>query len=426
MSDLLSQPLKLPCGAILSNRLGKAPLTEGLADEHNRATERLVRLYRRWSEGGAGLLVSGNVHVDRRYLERPGNVAIDGNGGLEWIKAYAKAGTSGGNHFWMQINHPGRQGAVTRDGTFPGPSAIPLKVPGRPPFETRALTEEEILEIIRRFAFVATTARECGFTGVQIHSAHGYLLSSFLSGLSNTRTDAWGGSLPNRARALLETVRAVRKAVGPDFPVSVKLNSSDFQKGGFTNEESVEVVRWLGQEKIDLLEITGGNYEELPWLEDVKPSTKRREGYFLDYAKRMQAVATMPLMITGGMRTRAGMEEALRTGGMDVIGLGRPMCVDTDICKRLLAGQAESAVSYEGALPVDPLVIAAGATPAEAKALEMWTNLVWFFVQIWRLGDGLEPKRDMTALEAYRIYRDTEDRQAAALAPLKSYAPVTV
>ncbi|MCC2657545.1 MAG: NADH:flavin oxidoreductase/NADH oxidase family protein [Panacagrimonas sp.] len=418
MTDPLSQPLKLPCGATLSNRFGKAPLTEGLADEHNRANERLVRLYRRWSEGGAGLLVSGNVHIDRRYLERPGNVAIDGNGGLEWIKAYAKAGTSAGNHFWMQINHPGRQGAVTRDGTFPGPSAIPLKVPGRPPFVTRELTEEEILEIIRRFAFVATTARECGFTGVQIHSAHGYLLSSFLSGLSNTRTDAWGGSLANRARALLETVRAVRKAVGPDFPVSVKLNSSDFQKGGFTNEESVEVVRWLGQEKIDLLEITGGNYEELPWLEDVKPSTKRREGYFLDYAKRMQAVATMPLMITGGMRTRAGMEEALRTGGMDVIGLGRPMCVDTDICKRLLSGEAEGAVSYEGALPVDPLVIATGATPAEAKALEMWTNLVWFFVQIWRLGDGLEPKRDMTALEAYRIYRETEDRQTAALAPL--------
>lgn len=425
MTDLLSQPLRLPCGATLSNRLGKAPLTEGLADEHNRANERLVRLYRRWSEGGAGLLVSGNVHIDRRYLERPGNVAIDRNGGLEWIKACAKAGTSAGNHFWMQINHPGRQGAVTRDGTFPGPSAIPLKVPGRPPFVTRALAEEEILEIIRRFAFVATTARECGFTGVQIHSAHGYLLSSFLSGLSNTRTDAWGGSLPNRARALLETVRAVRKAVGPDFPVSVKLNSSDFQKGGFTNEESVEVVRWLGQEKIDLLEITGGNYEELPWLEDVKPSTKRREGYFLDYAKRMQAVATMPLMITGGMRTRAGMEEALRTGGMDVIGLGRPTCVDTDICKQLLSGEAESAASYESALPVDPLVIAAGATPAEAKALEMWTNLVWFFVQIWRLGDGLEPKRDMTALEAYRIYRETEDRQSAALAPLDSQARVT-
>ncbi|TDU32691.1 2,4-dienoyl-CoA reductase-like NADH-dependent reductase (Old Yellow Enzyme family) [Panacagrimonas perspica] len=418
MTDLLSRPLKLPCGATLSNRLAKAPLTEGLADEHNRANEKLVRLYECWSEGGAGLLVSGNVHVDRRYLERPGNVAIDNNGGLEWIRAYAKAGTRAGNHFWMQINHPGRQGAVTRDGTFPAPSAISLNVPGRPEFVPRVMPEEEILDVIRRFAFVATTARECGFTGVQVHSAHGYLLSSFLSGLSNTRTDAWGGSLRNRARALLETVRAVRKAVGPDFPVSVKLNSSDFQKGGFTNEECLEVVRWLGEEKIDLLEITGGNYEQLPWLEDVKPSTQRREGYFLDYAKQIRTVATMPLMITGGMRTRGGMEEALRSGGMDVIGLGRPMCVDTDICKRLLAGDTDAAVSYEGALPVDPREIAAGATDDEAKALEMWTNLVWFFVQIWRIGEGQGPKADMTALEAYRIYRETEDRQTAMLAPL--------
>lgn len=418
MSDPLREPLQLPCGARLSNRLAKAPLTEGLADSHNRATEELARLYRTWSEGGAGLLVSGNVHIDRRYLERPGNVAIDNNGGLDRIRAYAEAGTVGGNHFWMQINHPGRQGAVTRDGTFPAPSAIPLNVPGRPPFQLREMTEEEILEVIRRFAFVATTARECGFTGVQVHSAHGYLLSSFLSGLSNTRTDAWGGSLRNRARALLETVRAVRKAVGPDFPVSVKLNSSDFQKGGFTNEDCLEVVRWLGEEKIDLLEITGGNYEQLPWLEDVKPSTRRREGYFLEYAKQMRAVATMPLMITGGMRTRAGMEEALRSGGMDVIGLGRPMCVDTDICKRLLERRADAAESYESALPVDPREIAAGATDAEAKALEMWTNLVWFFVQIWRIGQGVGPKRDMSALEAYRIYRETEDRQTAALAPL--------
>jgi len=419
MSDLLSQPLKLPCGATLSNRLAKAPLTEGLADEHNRANEKLVRLYRRWSEGGAGLLVSGNVQVDRRYLERPGNVAIDNNGGLEWIKAYAKAGTSAGNHFWMQINHPGRQGAVTRDGTFPAPSAISLKVPGRPPFVPRVMPETEILDVIRRFGFVAATARECGFTGVQIHSAHGYLLSSFLSGLSNTRTDAWGGSLANRARALLETVRAVRKAVGPDFPVGVKLNSSDFQKGGFTNEECLDVVRWLGEERIDLLEITGGTYEGVPWLEDVKPSTRRREGYFIDYARQIQSVATTPLMITGGMRTRAGMEDALR-GGMDMIGLGRPMCVDTDICKRLLAGETEVAASYESGLPLDAKQIAVDATEAEAKALEVWSQLVWFFVQLWRIGEGQEPKPELSALDAYRIYCETEQRQTEKLAALES------
>ena len=351
MSDLLSQPLKLPCGATLSNRLAKAPLTEGLADSHNRATDKLVRLYRRWSEGGAGMLVSGNVQVDRRYLERPGNVAIDDNGGLDMIRAYAKAGTSAGNHFWMQINHPGRQAAVTRDGTLPAPSAIPLKVAGaagKAQIIPRAMTEAEILDIIQRFVKVATTARECGFTGVQIHAAHGYLFSQFLSGLSNTRTDAWGGSLENRARALLETVRAVRRAVGADFPISVKLNSADFQQGGFSNEECLDVVRWLGEEKIDLLEITGGNYEELPWADTTKKeSTRLREGYFMEYADRMRKVTTMPLMITGGMRSRKAMEEALASDGMDVIGLGRPMCVDTDICHKLLARESSSARSYE-------------------------------------------------------------------------------
>jgi 2,4-dienoyl-CoA reductase-like NADH-dependent reductase (Old Yellow Enzyme family) len=416
MTDLLSQPLKLPCGATLSNRLGKAPLTEGLADPHNRATDRLVRLYRRWSEGGAGLLVSGNVHVDRRYLERAGNVAIDNNGGLDMIRAYAKAGTSAGNHFWMQISHPGRQAAVTRDGTLVAPSPVALKMVGKDSIVPRALTEEEILEIIGRFAHVARTARECGFTGVQVHGAHGYLLSQFLSGLTNLRTDAWGGSLANRARMLLETVRAVRKAVGPDFPVSVKLNSADFQQGGFSNDECLDVVRWLGEEGIDLLEITGGNYEELPWADKLRESTRKREGYFMDYAERMRKVTTMPLMITGGMRTRKAMEEALASGGMDVIGLGRPMCVDTDICKQLLEKTVDKVRSYEWELTFDPKVLGPDVSADTAKAVEMWGNLGWFFVQLWRLGDGEEPDRKLSLYDAYNIYKRIEGGMVEALA----------
>ncbi len=420
MSDLLSQPLKLPCGATLSNRLAKAPLTEGLADPHNRATDKLVRLYRRWSEGGAGMLVSGNVQVDRRYLERPGNVAIDDNGGLDMIRAYAKAGTSAGNHFWMQINHPGRQAAVTRDGTLPAPSAIPLKIAGaagKAQIIPRAMTEEEILDIIQRFVKVATTARECGFTGVQIHAAHGYLFSQFLSGLSNIRTDAWGGSLENRARPLLETVRAVRRAVGADFPISVKLNSADFQQGGFSNDECLDVVRWLGEEKIDLLEITGGNYEELPWADTTKKeSTRLREGYFMEYADRMRKVTTMPLMITGGMRSRKAMEEALAGDGMDVIGLGRPMCVDTDICHKLLAGESPAARSYEHELTFNPSVLGPDVPADVAKAVEMWGNIGWFFVQLWRIGEGQEPDRNMGLYEAYNIYKEKEGALTAGLA----------
>jgi 2,4-dienoyl-CoA reductase-like NADH-dependent reductase (Old Yellow Enzyme family) len=365
------------------------------------------------------MLVSGNVHVDRRYLERAGNVAIDNNGGLDQIRAYAKAGTSAGNHFWMQINHPGRQAAVSRDGTLPAPSPVALKVAGKTPIVPREMPEEEILEVIRRFGYVAATARECGFTGVQVHSAHGYLLSQFLSGLSNQRKDAWGGSLQNRARALLETVRSVRKAVGPDFPISVKLNSADFQKGGFTNDECLDVVRWLGQEKIDLLEITGGTYEELPWADTtVAESTRQREGYFMDYAERIRTVATMPLMITGGMRSRKAMEQALASGGMDVIGLGRPMCVDTDLPKKLLARETDAARSYEYEVKFDPKTLGPDTPPEIAKAVEMWSNIGWFFVQLWRMGDGKDPDREMSLAKAFELYQETETGMVDALQPL--------
>jgi len=425
MSDLLKQPLKLPCGATLSNRLAKAPLTEGMADPSNRANEKLVQLYRRWSEGGAGLLVSGNVQVDRRYLERAGNVAIDNNGGLDQVRAYAKAGSSAGNHFWMQINHPGRQAALSRVGTLVAPSAITLDMPGKISEQPRALSEEDILDVIRRFAHVATMARECGFTGVQIHSAHGYLLSQFLSAKSNVRTDAWGGTPENRARLLLEVVRAVRRAVGPDFPVSVKLNSADFQKGGFTNEECLDVVRWLEAEKIDLLEISGGNYEQptllgfgAPPPQEKRASTIAREGYFIDYAQRIRAVTKTPLMISGGMRTRAGMEHALSVGGMDVIGIGRPMCVDMDVCGKLLSGEIDTMRSYEDEFVLDRAKLGREVDERTAKGLEVWGHLGWFYVQLWRLGDGLEPDREMTLVDALHTLLAGEKARAEALAPL--------
>jgi len=229
-------------------------MTEGLADEALRATPRHERLYRLWSEGGAGLLVTGNVQIDRRVLERPGNVAIDvtdpGTTSPEArrrLSAWARAGTEAGNQLWMQISHAGRQSPRYVTSEPLGPSAVQLEILGnyaRP----RALEEREIIDFIDRFARVASIARETGFTGVQIHGAHGYLISSFLSPVTNRRRDAWGGSLENRARLLLETVRAVRRAVGDDFPVGIKLNSDDFRKGGFSNEECVDVVRWLNDE----------------------------------------------------------------------------------------------------------------------------------------------------------------------------------
>ena len=419
MSDPLARSLRLPCGAVLPNRLCKAAMTEGVADELLRATPRHETLYRTWSEGGAGLLLTGNVQVDRHDLERPGNVAIDVTApetvsaeARDRLARWARAGTVAGNHLWMQISHAGRQSPwyVTRRPK--APSAVQLKMLGnyRKPV---ALTEEEIRDLVQRFAAAAAIARETGFTGVQVHGAHGYLISSFLSPVTNLRTDAWGGSLENRARFLLEVVRAVRRAVGADFPVSLKLNSDDFRKGGFSHPECLQVVQWLNHEALDLLEVSGGTYEQ-PRLvgaegrtEDAMPvraSTKAREAYFLDYAAAIRKVARMPLMVTGGFRSRQAMEAALE-GDCDVIGLGRPLCWQPDFPRRLLAREVDRIERVEDRLrfaergwrsPTSPLVA--------AKMLNTFGAQAWYYCQLFRLADGQPADLDRGMLSSLVEY----------------------
>jgi 2,4-dienoyl-CoA reductase-like NADH-dependent reductase (Old Yellow Enzyme family) len=425
MTDLLAQPFRLPCGATLPNRLCKAAMTESIADPWLRATERHVTLYRRWSEGGAGLLLTGNVQIDRRVLERPGNVTIDGNGGIAQLKAWAQAGTVAGNHLWMQIAHAGRQSPryIAREPM--GPSAVQLDLFGNYA-KPRALREDEILDFIQRFAHAARTARETGFTGVQIHSAHGYLLSSFLSPVTNVRTDAWGGSIENRARFLIETVRATRAAVGDDFPVGIKLNSDDFRKGGFSNEDCLRVVEMLNAEKVDLLEISGGTYEQPQLLgfsgrddsaaEPQRQSTKQREAYFLDYAERIRRIAKMPLMVTGGFRTRAGMEEALSGGHCDVIGLGRPLCTDTDFPKRLLAREVSEAPRYEKTLKLGNARWLSGASPLFfIKLVNVLGQQGWYYQQLFRLADGLEPDLKRGVAKSFFAYLADEQTVASRM-----------
>ncbi|PTU31436.1 NADH:flavin oxidoreductase/NADH oxidase family protein [Stenotrophobium rhamnosiphilum] len=403
MTSVLTQPFNLPCGATLPNRLCKAAMTEGLADEHLRPTERLNTLYRRWAEGGAGLLLTGNVLIDHRVLERPGNVAIDPATPdaemMKRIKAWTQAGTSNNNHMWMQISHAGRQSPRYVTGTPMGPSAVQLDLLGNYA-KPRALTEAEILDYIQRYAGVAATAREGGFTGVQIHSAHGYLLSSFLSPITNVRTDSWGGTLENRARMLIETVRATRKAVGADFPIGIKLNSDDFRKGGFNHEDCLQVVQWLNAEGVDLLEISGGTYEQPRLLgfdgkadskaaEPQRESTKKREAYFLDYAVAIRKIAKMPMMVTGGFRTRAGMEAAISAGECDVIGLGRPLCTHADVPKQLLSGAINEAPAFEKNLRLGPGKLFSGTSPIFLfKIIHVLGLQGWYYQQIAHMADG--------------------------------------
>jgi 2,4-dienoyl-CoA reductase-like NADH-dependent reductase (Old Yellow Enzyme family) len=281
----------------------------------------------------------------------------------------------------------------------------------------RALTGEEITDLIARFAGAAAIARETGFTGVEVHGAHGYLISSFLSPVTNRRSDEWGGSLANRARFLLETVRAVRKAVGPDFPVAVKLNSDDFRKGGFNNAECLDVVRWLNDESLDLLEVSGGTYEQPRLIgaegraEDaveVRPSTRAREAYFLEYAAAIRDVARMPLMVTGGFRSRGAKEAALERD-CDVIGLGRPLCWQPDAPRRLLAREIDRLGSIETRLR---FAESGWRSPTSrflpARMLNAFGSQAWFYCQLFRLADGNPAQLDRGMLSALLEYLGDE------------------
>jgi 2,4-dienoyl-CoA reductase-like NADH-dependent reductase (Old Yellow Enzyme family) len=301
MINPLSQALRLPGGAILANRLAKAAMSEGMADANNHSTPRLEALYRRWARSGAGLLLSGNIQVDRWHLERPGNIVIHDDSGQVQLARLAAAGTSEGAHFWAQLSHTGRQVQDAINPSPLAPSSVDIDVMRGAGFSfatPREMTEEQILQAIGQFAFAAGKVREAGFTGVSLHGAHGYLISQFLSPLANKRTDRWGGSLENRFRFVLEVVAAVRSAVGPAFPVALKLNSSDFQKGGFTNAECIELVKQLNDSTLDLLELSGGSLEQ-PKIagltlkdegEDApRESTVKREAFFVDFAASVRA-----------------------------------------------------------------------------------------------------------------------------------------
>lgn len=420
----LAEPLQLPCGAVLPNRLAKGAMTEGLATPDGRPTPELARLYGIWSDGGAGLLLTGNIIIDKDHLERPGNVVIDREPDADMaakLKEWAEAGTRGGNHLWAQISHGGRQ---TQKLVNPNPkssSDVALALPGGQFGKPTPLTREEIADLVERWAIASKACKDAGFTGVQVHAAHGYLMSQFLSPRVNLRDDEYGGSLENRARFLLDTVRAVRAAVGPEFPISVKLNSADFQKGGFAFEDSLKVVKWLDEASVDLIEISGGTYEQpklmgLEGMEDeeeqnVAPSTAAREAYFVDFAKAMQAKVSIPLMVTGGFRTRAAMEQAIEIGAADVIGIGRPMCLMTDAPQLLIEGR-KALPRYEDNLGLIPDWLGFLKRLQMMKAVDGFAGMYWFYQQLWLLGH--EGRTD-PGLSVFSAFRTLESRNKAIM-----------
>ncbi len=393
----LHDPVPLPCGATLKNRIGKSSLSEQISDRENRPTSDLVRIYTRWANGGAGLMMTGNVMIDRTALEEPRNVVVDDERDLPMLKEWATAAQSTGAHCWPQLSHPGRQSLRTLTPVPVAPSAVPMTF-GRGLYATpRALDEKEILDIIQKFARTARIMKDAGFSGVQLMGAHGYLISSFLSAITNKREDDWGGSPEKRSRFMVETLRAVRAVVGKAYPISIKVNSADFQRGGIEEEESLGVLKTLEDEGIDLVKISGGSYENAVMMGQdltVRESTKAREAYFLTFAEKARAVTSVPLMLTGGFRSLPGMKAAVEAGAVGVVGLGRPLCVDPDFANKLLDGTAQPMVlpprrvgvaEFDAILEVfwytQPLhLIAAGKEPAidkgnwSALAVALWNN----------------------------------------------------
>lgn len=341
MTSELFSPLSLRSGQVLGNRIAKAAMEENMAGDGQLPDQELLTLYRRWAAGGTGLLITGNVMVHAEALTGPGGVVLDEHAPLKPFSDWAKAGKSGGGAIWMQINHPGRQVASDMPGVVWGPSDIGVSLGkhssrfGRP----TAMTPKQIKDTVSRYAVTAQRAEKAGFDGVEIHAAHGYLLSQFLSPLVNKRKDQWGGSLENRARMLLDIVRAVRAAVSPSFAVAVKLNSADFQRGGFDADDARQVIGMLEPLGVDLVELSGGSYESPAMSGRAADSrTQAREAYFLDLAKGLVKTSPLPLMLTGGI-TRRETAETVLDSGVAIIGMGTALAVTPDLPARWRHGR---------------------------------------------------------------------------------------
>jgi len=394
----LNQPLQLTEKISLDNRLVKSALSEGLAEPDGQPSKQLINLYKAWANSGVGLIITGNVMIDSKALGEPGNVVVENEKHLDLLIQWAKTTKVNNSKVWMQINHPGKQAIRGLNKETVAPSAVPFSVKMSAVFATpRELTPLEIKDLIKRFGTTAAIAKKAGFDGVQLHGAHGYLISQFLSPHHNRRDDEWGGSPENRRRFVLEIYREIRKHVGTEFPIGIKLNSADFQRGGFTEEESLETVLALADVGIDLIEISGGTYEKpIMQLGQQKESTRLREAYFLDFAEKVRTKTKVNLMVTGGFRSLKGIENALMADQLDLVGLGRIFAIEPHAGQRLINGQ-------ETKYQVKPLT-------SGIKFIDNFGSLeiTWYTRQMARIGNGKKTIPNENGLKSFLL--DIKDK----------------
>ena len=376
-AGVLAAPFELPCGVVLKNRLAKAAMSDSLGDGAGRPTDEQIKLYRRWSAGGAALSLIGEVQVDYRYPERPGNLVLRPGADDARLGRLAGVGSAHGSRIWPQLGHAGAlaYGPVSRPA---GPSAFDIEG-----LRCDALTRSAVDALPLVYARAAAHARSVGFGGVQIHAGHGFLLSQFLSPLFNRRSDDYGGSIEARCRLLLAVVREVRAEVGSEFAIAVKINSSDRLEGGLDEDDALFAVSLLGDEGVDLIDISGGTY-----FPGARASSDRRSSgpYFLEFARRARTVTDAPLMVTGGFKTRREAADAVATGATDIVGLARAMALDPDVAAKWLR--------REGADPQFPRFESPSAGGITA----------WFTMRLAALANGVEDDFEPSLDEAIEAY----------------------
>ncbi|GAA5989438.1 hypothetical protein JCM11641_007905 [Rhodosporidiobolus odoratus] len=353
--SLLGSLLTFPSGKVAPTRTLKSAMTERLAsydqenlDERGKPSAEYLELYKQWGQGQIGIIVLGNIPVDRKGLEAKGNAIIDARSPWDPVEAFKPsiaACKAHGSLVIGQLTHGGRQVSEEVDPTPKSSSDVQCPpMMGMTFGKPTPLTIEEIDALVVAWGYAAKKLYEAGADGAQLHSAHGYLLSQFLSARVNKRTDDYGGSLENRARIVLRVVDEIKKQVtDPSFIISIKINSADFSEGGMTPEESRQVCQWLDERGLQLIELSGGTYESMAF-EHKKESTKKREGYFVEFAEAIKPhIKKAKICVTGGFRSKAAMEEALQSKATDLAGLGRPLTAEPHLIRDMLEGKTDAA-----------------------------------------------------------------------------------
>ncbi len=328
-------------GMKLANRFVRSATWEGMAGEDGAVTQTLIDLMAQLAKGQVGLIISSHAYIKPEGQAGPKQLGVYKDELINGLKQMTQAVHEQSGRIVLQMAHSGCLANPELTGQDPlGPS----NVEGFSKFPCKAMTVQDIQELVEAFGLAAQRAKEAGFDGVQIHSAHGYLLNQFISPLFNKRTDVYGGSVENRYQVLREVLKKVRSVVGHDFPILIKLNSEDFLEGGLALDDSLIIGTLLQKDGIDAIELSGGTIKS----GNLNPSrvgisTEEKEAYFLDAAKPFKQNLEIPLILVGGIRSFLVAERIINQGFADYLSMSRPFIREPELIKRWMSGDLRKA-----------------------------------------------------------------------------------